>query len=87
MPRANPAVKATINAVSAKLMTADGVASMHVHPRCHGLIADLRDALWPSPTLLHDAPALAWLRYFVHREYPVRLAVPKRAAGSVGFAG
>ena len=87
VPRSNPAVKETINAVSAKLMTADGGVSLAVHPRCHGLIADLRDALWPSPTLLHDAHALAWLRYFVHREYPVKLDVTKREPGSVGFAG
>ena len=87
VPRSNPAVKETINAVNAKLRAADGGVSLAVHPRCHGLVADLRDALWPSPTLLHDAHALAWLRYFVHREHPVKLELPKRAAGSVGFAG
>jgi hypothetical protein len=68
-------------------MTADGGVSLAVHPRCHGLTRDLKDALWPSPTLLHDAHALAWLRYFVHREYPVRLATGRREVGSVGFAG
>ena len=87
VPRSNPAVKETINAVNAKLMSADGGVSLAVHPRCHGLVRDLKDALWPSPTLLHDAHALAWLRYFVHREYPVRLATGRREVGSVGFAG
>ena len=86
VPRQNPGIKETINAVNAKLKSADGVVSMVVHPRCHGLIADLKNALWPSPTLLHDEHALAWLRYFVHREHPLRLD-RKPTVSSVGFAG
>jgi hypothetical protein len=73
MPRANPPIKATINAVNARLKSADGVVSLVIHPRCSQLIGDFRNALWPSPTLLHDEHSLAWLRYFVHREYPIRL--------------
>lgn len=86
VPRANPAIKETINAINAKLKSADGTISMAVHPRCHQLVQDFRNALWPSANLLHDEHSLAWLRYFVHREYPVRLNV-NRTAGSVGFAG
>jgi hypothetical protein len=73
VPRANPPIKATINAVNARLKSADGAVSLVIHPRCSQLIADFRNALWPSPTLLHDEHSLAWLRYFVHREYPIRL--------------
>jgi hypothetical protein len=73
VPRANPPIKATINAVNARLKNADGTVSLAIHPRCSQLIDDFRNALWPSPTLLHDEHSLAWLRYFVHREYPIRL--------------
>ncbi len=59
---------------------------MAVHPRCDQLIQDFRNALWPSPTLLHDEHSLAWLRYFVHREYPLRLE-RHRPRGTIGFAG
>jgi hypothetical protein len=86
VPRANPGIKETINAINAKLKSADGTVSLTIDPRCHGLVNDFRNALWPSPTMLHDEHALAWLRYFVHREYPVRL-VTKKPTGTIGFAG
>jgi hypothetical protein len=86
VPRANPGIKETINAINARLMSADGTVSLAVDPRCHGLVNDFRNALWPSPTMLHEQHALAWLRYFVYREYPVRL-VTKKPVGTIGFAG
>ncbi len=86
VPRANPAIKETINAINARLKSADGAVSLMVHPRCGQLIQDFRNALWPSPNLLHDEHSLAWLRYFVHREYPIRL-VRSEARGTIGFAG
>jgi hypothetical protein len=86
VPRANPAIKETINAINAKLKSADGTVSLTIHPRCQQLVTDFRNALWPSPKLLHDEHSIAWLRYFVHREYPIRLD-RKKAVGSVGFAG
>jgi hypothetical protein len=86
VPRSNPAIKETLNAINARLKSADGTVSLHIHPDCRQLISDFRTALWPSPMLLHEEHALAWLRYFVHREYPIRLE-RKAAKGSIGFAG
>jgi hypothetical protein len=86
VPRSNPAIKGTINAINAKLKSADGAVSMAIDPRCGQLIQDFRNALWPSPTLLHDEHSLAWLRYFVQREYPIRLE-RKTPQGTIGFAG
>jgi hypothetical protein len=60
--------------------------SLQIDPRCHQLISDFRTALWPSPTMLHDEHSLAWLRYFVQREYPIRLE-RKKATGTIGYAG
>ena len=61
--------------------------SLAVNPRCTQLIGDFRDALWPSPNQFHDQHALAWLRYFVQREFPIRLDVSGRVSGTIGFAG
>lgn len=87
VPRANPAIKQTINALNAKLRNANGEVSLAVHPRCMQLIGDFRDALWPSANQFHDQHALAWLRYFVQREYPIRLEMAGRVRGTIGFAG
>ena len=83
IPRSNPPVKDTINAVRAKLRAADGGVGLTIDPRCRTLIEDLRVALWPGN--LEGQHALAWLRYFLAAEYPIRL---ERAlvAGSVGFS-
>jgi hypothetical protein len=86
VPRSNPAIKETLNAINAKLKSADGVVSLQIDPKCQQLIADFRNALWPSANLLHDEHCLAWLRYFVHREYPIRLE-RKKGVGTIGFAG
>jgi hypothetical protein len=86
VPRSNPAIKETINAINARLKSADGNVSLTIHPRCGQLIQDFRNALWPSPNLLHEEHSLAWLRYFVHREYPIRL-MRNGAKGRIGFAG
>jgi hypothetical protein len=84
--RANPPIKDTINAIAAKLKSADGGVSLAIHPRCARLIEDMRSALWPSGNDLRDEHCLAWLRYFTAREYPV---TPDRAeaAGGIGFSG
>jgi len=86
VPRSNPAIKETFNAINAKLKSADETVSLQVDPKCRQLISDFRNALWPSPNLLHDEHSLAWLRYFVHREYPIRLE-RKECRGTIGFAG
>ncbi|MGA3066092.1 MAG: hypothetical protein ABSF29_04510 [Tepidisphaeraceae bacterium] len=83
VPRSNPPVKDTLNAVRAKLRSADGGVSIVVDPRCGTLIEDLRVALWPGN--LDSRHALAWLRYFVAAEYPIRLE-RTFTAGSVGFS-
>ncbi len=86
VPRSNPPIKETLNALSAKLKSADGTVSLTIHPRCQQLIQDFRNALWPSPDQLHNEHSLAWLRYFVHREYPLRLTRPP-SNSTIGFAG
>jgi hypothetical protein len=86
VPRSNPAIKETINAINAKLKSADDTVSLRVDPGCGQLISDFKNALWPSPNHLHDAHSLAWLRYFVHREFPIRLE-RTRSRGTIGFAG
>jgi hypothetical protein len=85
VPRSNPAIKDTLNAINAKLKSADGTVSLHIHSRCTRLIEDFRNALWPSPNLLQDEHALAWLRYFVHRAYPIKLHRSATSA-SIGFS-
>jgi hypothetical protein len=83
VPRANPAVKDTINAVRAMLRAADGSIRLAIDPRCARLIQDLRSAVWPGS--LEAQHALAWLRYFLDWEYPVSLsALP--SGGKVGFS-
>jgi hypothetical protein len=83
IPRGNPPVKDTINAARAKLRAADGKAGLTVDPRCRTLIEDLRCALWPGN--LEGQHALAWLRYFLAAEYPIRLE-RKSVIGSVGIS-
>jgi hypothetical protein len=83
VPRANPGIKDTINAVNAKLKNVEGDASLRIDPRCHRLIDDLKSALWPGD--LGEQHAIAWLRYFVEYEYPV---LPEKTGvkGRVGFS-
>jgi hypothetical protein len=83
VPRSNPPVKDTINAVRAKLHAVDGTSGMVIDPRCRALIDDLRSALWPGDLDGHHA--LAWLRYFVAAVYPVRLE-RLLAPGSIGIS-
>jgi hypothetical protein len=86
VPRANPPIKDTLNAVNAKLKNAEGQVSLFINPGCTQLLDDFRTALWPSPHDLQDEYALAWLRYFIEAAYPI---VPERrnsaSSGSVGF--
>jgi hypothetical protein len=83
VPRSNPGIKDTINAVAARLRDASGTAMLKIDPRCVRLIDDMQTALWPGD--LSKQHALAWLRYFVAKEYPV---LPERETsnGTVGFA-
>jgi hypothetical protein len=83
VPRANPAIKDSINALRARLRSADGSVNLVIDPRCEQLIDDLRTALWPGN--LNAQHALAWLRYFVEFEYAVRPERPA-AKGTIGFS-
>lgn len=74
VPRSNAPIKDTLNAVNAMLKSAAGQSRITIHPRCHTLVDDLKSALWPTP--LSDNHAVAWLRYFIHREYPITLEKP-----------
>lgn len=70
VPRANPPIKDTLNAVNARLLDADGVSRLFIAPHCTALIEDLKHAPWPSD--LADHHHIAALRYFVHYRYPIR---------------
>jgi hypothetical protein len=83
VPRRNPPVKDTINAVRAKLRSPDRSAGLTIDPRCRTLTGDLRSALWPGD--LDAQHALAWLRYFVAEEYPIRLE-RNAVGGPLGFS-
>jgi len=69
VPRHNPPIKDTLNAVNAKLRGADGSTALVVDPSCQRLIDDLKGAPWPGD--LGPFHAIAWLRYFVEREFPI----------------
>jgi hypothetical protein len=80
----NPSIKDTINALAARLRSSDGSVHLSIDPKCTRIIDDLRSALWPGD--LDNHHALAWLRYFVEKEYPVLPEISIRP-GIVGFSG
>jgi hypothetical protein len=61
VPRANPGIRTTINAVRALLRNAKGEVRITIDPSCRRLIDDLTQAKWTTGTERHHA--LAWLRY------------------------
>ena len=86
VPRSNPRVKDTMNAVRAAIRPADGGARLVIDPKCQRLIRDLRQ----SPASNHGNAqeafhALSWLRYFMWWEYPVE---PPRvlSSGEIRFS-
>jgi len=81
VPRANPPIKDTLNAVNAKLRDANGHVHVCIDPRCVRLIEDLNTALWPGDLEPHHA--LSWFRYFVEREYPIMYEMPATTGGVV----
>jgi hypothetical protein len=83
VPRSNPPIKDAINAVRALLQSADGSSRLVINPRCGRLIQDLRNAVWPGD--LDSQHALAWLRYFAERQYPVQPPEISRS-GQVGYS-
>jgi hypothetical protein len=83
VPRANPAIKDTINAIRAILHTeSGGAARLSIDPRCIRLIEDLRGAVWPGD--IDAQHALAWFRYFIEREYPIQ--PPQTRGGEISFS-
>jgi hypothetical protein len=83
VPRSNPAIKDSINALRARLRSADGSIGLRIDPRCRRLIQDLATAIWPGNLDGHHA--LAWLRYFVAAAYPIVPEMPKNR-GNIGFS-
>jgi hypothetical protein len=86
VPRSNPKVKDTLNTVRAVLRSADGATRLSIDPKCVRLIQDLRQ----SPASNHGNAqeryhALAWLRYFVWREFPIERPV-RVEGGGIGFS-
>jgi hypothetical protein len=69
VPKSSPAIKDTLNAVRARLRTADGATHIQIDPSCKRLIEDFQTLLWPSD--LESGHCMAWLRYFCEWEYPV----------------
>jgi hypothetical protein len=83
VPLQNPAIPDTRNSVNAKLKSATGHISLYLSSQCKRLANDFRTQLWPSD--LSDGHCLAWLRYFIAWEYPVR-SDAKPAGGQVLFS-
>jgi hypothetical protein len=84
---AAPLIKDTLNAVRASVVNAANEIRLHVHPRCKTLIADIKNAPWPSDlTKFH---ALAALRYylFVLAEPTDRMEVSPLALPNLGGGG
>ena len=63
-------IKDTLNSVRAKLKNAAGEVKFAVHSDCRQLISDFGSLLWPSD--LAEGHCMAWLRYFMEWEYPVK---------------
>lgn len=83
VPRSNPPIKDSINAIRAKLHRVNDESRLVIDPRCHRLINDLRKALWPGD--LDEHHALAWFRYFVHEQFPLQIEGTK-VSGGIGFS-
>lgn len=83
VPRANPAIKDTINAVRSILRSANDGRRLSIDPCCVRLIEDMRSAVWPGD--IDGQHALAWFRYFVEREYPI-LGPGGSSGGKIGFS-
>jgi hypothetical protein len=63
-PRGNPLVKDTVNAVRSRVVNSENAVNLWIHPRCTKLIADLKNAPWPSD--LRQYHFLAALRYYCY---------------------
>lgn len=77
VPRANPSVRARINAVNSRLESADGNVHLLVDPTCRHLVEDLEGVTWSdtgdldkktSPMLTHITDALG---YLIHEKWPL----------------
>jgi hypothetical protein len=71
VPSVNPEIKDTINSVNARICDGNGKPGLFIDPSCKHLISDLRTAIWPDKNRMEQNHCLAWLRYFVQREYAV----------------
>jgi hypothetical protein len=74
VPIAQSPIKDTVNAVNARLLSADGTVRMAIDPGCRGIIKDLRAAL--AGTDMEPQHHASWLRYFCHNEFPVNVVRP-----------
>jgi hypothetical protein len=85
VPKTNPPIKDTVNALRARIKSHDGLSRLVIAPKCHQLIKDLRTALWPDKNDLAREHALSWLRYFVATQYPIVLTRTEEP-GSIAFS-
>ena len=77
----NPLIKDTINAVNARIKSADGQSHLIIDPHCTQIVKDLRSALWPGD--LEPFHCLSAFRYYVHSEFPIKR--DRIVMGTVGF--
>jgi len=82
IPRRNPPIKETINAIRALLRNANNESNLQIHPTCTRLIRDLKTAQWPSTLETHHC--LAWLRYIATELQYTR--TPAIIAGPISFS-
>jgi hypothetical protein len=60
----NPEIKDSVNALRTRLSDYRGRATLFIHPRCTGLIQELKSAPWPNK--LESFHRIAALRYLVY---------------------
>jgi hypothetical protein len=62
----NPNIGDTVNVVRAKMCDWRGRVTLFIHPRCKGLIQELKEAKWPATDNLKQFHRLAALRYYLY---------------------
>lgn len=61
----NPNISDTVNTVRSKVCDWQGRVTLFIHPRCKGLIQDIKDAQWPATDNMKQYHRLAALRYYL----------------------
>lgn len=83
VPTSHAPIKDTVNAVNARVKSADGAIHLSIDPHCKGIISDMKAAL--AGTDMEPQHHVSWLRYFCHQEFPVRSDTVRKSTGQVVF--